>query len=299
MGTGAGNLYTISVKSQKVGFYFSLKTLDPQTSNHQAEILRREYSGFIQAISANIDGSQLAVGYTSEVEVAVVLVDDPVSRELKSALTSTILVSTLMQSLELHRPLKRLPITNRRAASLVPHTISYLEPESLLVGFLDYGVLYVPTLLNTVLLRENPIKLLCNTCSFSTPLEHSATWRSPIHVSQVRALIRFLLTSISRGRIAISPLQHLLAATNFIDGIDWYSLRTQTYIGSTHYSVKGKDGSVRAIGLDFVDNDTVVAGHADGGVVLARPTMNSPVRFDLKAETQRLGDSSRQLPIRA
>lgn len=81
------------------------------------------------------------MGFTSEVEVGVVLVDDPVSRELKMALTLTILVSTLIQSLELHRPLKHLQITNRRVASLVPHTISYLEPESVLVGFLDYGVL--------------------------------------------------------------------------------------------------------------------------------------------------------------
>lgn len=107
------------------------------------------------------------------------------------------------------------------------------------------------------------------------------------------------LAQISRGRIALSPQQDMLATTNLIDGIDWYSIESQRHIGSTRYDIKAKDGSVRVVGIDFVDNNTVVAGHPDGGVVLARPTMNSPVRFDFEAENKRPGDSSRQSPFRA
>lgn len=137
--------------------------------------------------------------------------------------------------------------------------------------------------------------LLFNASGASSHVEITHTCKS----SESTHRIFIDLAPISRGRIALSPLQDLLAATNLIDGIDWYSIKTQKYIGSTHYDIKGKDGSVRVVGIDFVDNVTVVAGHPDGGVVLARPTMNSPVRFDLKAETKRFGDSSRQLPFLA
>lgn len=76
-------------------------------------LLQFEYIGPSDAKPPGRSSKENILGFTSEMEVDAVLVDYPVSCELKMALTLIILVSILMQSLELHRPFKHLPITNR------------------------------------------------------------------------------------------------------------------------------------------------------------------------------------------
>lgn len=53
------------------------------------------------------------------------------------------------------------------------------------------------------------------------------------------------------------------------DGIDWYDVKTRTLLGSTKYRV----GEKRIVDVEFVGEDSVVAGHSEGFLVLASSRM--------------------------
>lgn len=78
---------------------------------------------------------------------------------------------------------------------------------------------------------------------------------------------------------ALSPSGSILAATNMDDGIDWYSITRREYVSTTYYDVQGASRSRRLVGITFLDEVTVLAGHVNGHIVLATTTMTSGPRL--------------------
>jgi hypothetical protein len=88
---------------------------------------------------------------------------------------------------------------------------------------------------------------------------------------------------VSSAGAALSPSGLILAATNMYDGIDWYSITRREYVSTTYYDVQGDSRSRRLVGITFLDEVTVLAGHVDGQIVLATATMtNGPRLFTLR-----------------
>jgi len=78
---------------------------------------------------------------------------------------------------------------------------------------------------------------------------------------------------------ALSPSGSILAATNMYDGIDWYSITRREYVSTTYYDVQGASRSRRLVGITFLDEVTVLAGHVDGQLVVATATMTNGPRL--------------------
>lgn len=79
---------------------------------------------------------------------------------------------------------------------------------------------------------------------------------------------------LDSGSSSLSASGKVLAVTNLLDGIDWYSIPEREYRSTTTYEM-GSTGHV--VGLDFVDEKTVVAGHVDGHLIFADSrTSNNP-----------------------
>lgn len=94
---------------------------------------------------------------------------------------------------------------------------------------------------------------------------------------------------------ALSPSGSILAATNMDDGIDWYSITRREYVSTTYYDVQGGSRSRRLVGITFLDEVTVLAGHVDGQIVLATATMtNGPRLFTLRRKPSK---SNREDPL--
>ncbi|KAF5371379.1 hypothetical protein D9615_009682 [Tricholomella constricta] len=102
------------------------------------------------------------------------------------------------------------------------------------------------------------------------------------------------------GSSALSPSKTLLAVTNFHDGIDWYSVQKYKWIATTKFDTKEH----YSVGIQFIDDESVVVGRSRGGLVLANVMCTkNPERFNLqfKSRTQNLaiGRCNGQLMIAA
>lgn len=73
-----------------------------------------------------------------------------------------------------------------------------------------------------------------------------------------------LIASYSGG-CALSPARDYLAITNLIDGIDIYDLHTGELVSTIEYPL----GERYVVGVAFLNDDTVVAGHSRGTMVIA------------------------------
>ena len=78
------------------------------------------------------------------------------------------------------------------------------------------------------------------------------------------------INDIDSGSAALSPSKTLLAVTNLQDGIDFYSLRKKAYLTTTKYQIEARL-VLKIVGIDFLDDDTVIAGHSAGHIVLTSP----------------------------
>ncbi|KIK03086.1 hypothetical protein K443DRAFT_5669 [Laccaria amethystina LaAM-08-1] len=72
------------------------------------------------------------------------------------------------------------------------------------------------------------------------------------------------------GSAALSPSKTLLAATNLQDGIDFYSLRKKAYVTTTKYQIEARL-VLKIVGIEFLDDNTVIAGHSAGHIILTSP----------------------------
>ena len=74
-----------------------------------------------------------------------------------------------------------------------------------------------------------------------------------------------LTSLLSRGCSALSPTGKILAAMNFVDGVDWFDTEKQAYLGTTRYDL----GECIPISIKFLSDGTVVVGHSRGRLVVA------------------------------
>jgi hypothetical protein len=59
-------------------------------------------------------------------------------------------------------------------------------------------------------------------------------------------------------------------------------------VSTTYYDVQGDSRSRRLVGITFLDEVTVLAGHVDGHIVLATATMtNGPRLFTLRRKASK------------
>jgi len=63
----------------------------------------------------------------------------------------------------------------------------------------------------------------------------------------------------------LSPSRKLLAITNLIDGVDWYSMKDKHFLSTTGYEL----GSNYMVDIAFLDETTVVAGSGQGQLIIA------------------------------
>lgn len=73
-----------------------------------------------------------------------------------------------------------------------------------------------------------------------------------------------LIASYSGG-CALSPGKDYLAVTNLTDGIDIYDVHTGELVSAIEYPL----GERYVVGVAFLNDDTVVAGHSRGMMVIA------------------------------
>ena len=78
------------------------------------------------------------------------------------------------------------------------------------------------------------------------------------------------IDDINSGSAALSPSRTLLAVTNLQDGIDFYSLRKKAYVTTTKYQIEARI-VLKIVGIDFLDDNTVIAGHSAGHIILTSP----------------------------
>lgn len=63
----------------------------------------------------------------------------------------------------------------------------------------------------------------------------------------------------------MSPSRKLLAITNLIDGVDWYSVEDQDFRCTTEYEL----GNNYMIDVAFLDETTVITGSGHGRLIIA------------------------------
>lgn len=88
------------------------------------------------------------------------------------------------------------------------------------------------------------------------------------------------------GGTSLSPSGERLAVLNLKDGIDWYSTSHQRYMMTTRYSsYLPAFETNRVVGVEFLDEDTVVAGHPNGYLIFASFGMSTSPQFKQLAKT--------------
>ena len=114
-----------------------------------------------------------------------------------------------------------------------------------------------------------------NVSAYSSSPPFNQIWK--IHVRQGTDMYVLLIAGISSfindidsGSAALSPSKTLLAVTNLQDGIDFYSLRKKAYVTTTKYQIEARL-VLKIVGIDFLDDDTVIAGHSAGHIILTSP----------------------------
>lgn len=97
-----------------------------------------------------------------------------------------------------------------------------------------------------------------------------------------------MLKDCDSGGTALSPSGAILAVTNLVDGIDWYSVEEGAYTHSTTYEFTESF----PVNIRFIGEAAVVAGNSQGGLVFASSTsVQLPIVFSFgtfKKESKQL-----------
>jgi hypothetical protein len=71
----------------------------------------------------------------------------------------------------------------------------------------------------------------------------------------------------SSGGICLSPSLDHMAVTNLTSGIDFYDMLDGKFVTTTPFNPLAPTGCNRLVGIVYVNEDIVVAGHTNGDVV--------------------------------
>ncbi|TFK68615.1 hypothetical protein BDN72DRAFT_897953 [Pluteus cervinus] len=102
------------------------------------------------------------------------------------------------------------------------------------------------------------------------------------------ASLDIFLQPYRSGSSALSPDGRLLAVTNVRDGIDWYSIVDRRYLGTTPCDLGKMDPVHYVVGVSFLDNDTVVAGHGKALLAIISPKRPTTDFIEFKEEKSSL-----------
>lgn len=95
---------------------------------------------------------------------------------------------------------------------------------------------------------------------------------------------------ITRGGIAVSPSNRLLAVWDMAIGIEWYSLADRKHLSTTAYQSLGRTGQRRVVRLVFIDEKTIAMGHVDGQVLIASwCCKRDPPQFSIQRNDKKRG----------
>ena len=80
---------------------------------------------------------------------------------------------------------------------------------------------------------------------------------------------------LSSGCSALSPSGNLIAITNLIHGIDWYSVPERQHKCTTTYTYEHLGGTNFIFELEFLDENTVITGSGQSQLMIASYGMTS------------------------
>jgi hypothetical protein len=78
---------------------------------------------------------------------------------------------------------------------------------------------------------------------------------------------------LNSGGSALSPSGKLLAVTNLVDGVDWYSVEEKRFLSTTPYKL-GRSNYV--VDLAFLDENTAITGGQGQLIIVRHKTVAEP-----------------------
>lgn len=107
--------------------------------------------------------------------------------------------------------------------------------------------------------------------AFSTEDEGHELWRIPLRAKTTWYILKYCillqLTFCDSGATGLSPSGTLLVVTNLHDGMDWYNLTLQRWVGTSILDLGSKQHIVEPV---FIAEDTVASAHANGRMAFAK-----------------------------
>lgn len=98
-------------------------------------------------------------------------------------------------------------------------------------------------------------------------MEDTTTSQNDMVYSQVLYVITAVTNICDSGATSLSPSGTLLVVTNLHDGIDWYNLTLQRWVGTSVLNLGTKQQIVEPV---FIAEDTVASAHGNGRMAFAK-----------------------------